>query len=174
MKITEEDVYVSNSSLIHEACRRFRKGMEYDDCFLAASEGFIYAMRNYQPGISEFRTYAMTIMREQIDQEQKELNRIRSIESTLSLDRPVKGEENAATIGTTFFPHTCDFMNRLLLSDFLNHLKEEQRSIAWMYIDRYTSQEILNILGISPTELSRLLKLIRDLWNRYDGEYRAA
>ena len=170
MRITEEDVYISNHGLIQEACRRYRKGMEYDDCFLAASEGFLYAVRNYRQGISEFKTYAMTIMREQIVQEQKELNRIRSIESPLSLDRTVKEEKDSSTLGNTFFKHSYDFVGRLLLKDFLDSLQEEARSIAWMYIDGYTDKEIMKQLRIAPEKLGVLRKAIYTVWAQYNQE----
>ena len=98
-KLTEADVFLYNEHIIREASYIYGKGLEPEDCLMVAKEGFLYAIRCYQKGISEFQPYARNCMYKHINKEKKELNRIKQIESKLSLDQSIKVEENSETIG---------------------------------------------------------------------------
>lgn len=90
---------------------------------MAANEGFLYAIRCYQKGISAFQPYAKNYMHQYIMSEVREFNRIRRAESTFSLDQPVKTDGNTESIGSVFFRISGDFVNSVILGDFLNSLK---------------------------------------------------
>lgn len=167
-KLTEEDVYLANEPLIRQVCRQYRRNMESEDCMMAASEGFLEAIRCYQRGISSFYPYAVSCMRKQIQKEQKDINRIQRIESPLSLDRPVKPEEKTEAIGSVFYKSTGDFVSTIILREFLDSLNEELKLIALMYIDKYTSEEIMEVRKLSEYELTLRRKEICYLWEQYD------
>ncbi len=167
-KITEQDVVLCNEHIIYEAGQLYGKGLEPEDRLMAANEGFLYAIRCYQKGISEFQPYAKNYMHQYIKSEVREFNRIRRVESTLSLDRPVKTETNTESIGNVFFQIPGDFVNSVILRDFLNSLENELKLIAWLYIENYSSEEIMHLRNISKITLARQRTRIQDLFLQYD------
>lgn len=167
-RLTEADVFLHNEHIIRETSYIYGKGLEPEDCLMVANEGFLYAIRCYQKGISEFQPYAKTCMYKHINNAKKELNRIKRIESKLSLDQPIKAEENSETIGNVFFQVSGDFVNSVLLRDFLDSLEDELKIIAWMCIDQYTSEEIMKTRNISKVKLAHHKKMIRELFLQYD------
>lgn len=122
---------------------------------MAANEGFLYAMRCYQKGVSEFQPYAKKYMNQYILSEVREFNRIRRAESTLSLDQPVRTESNTESIGSLFFQIPGDFVNAVILKDFLNSLGTELKLIACLYIENYSPEEIMRLRNITDFKLAR-------------------
>lgn len=148
-RITEEDVVLYNEHIIREASLLYGRSLDPEDRLMAANEGFLYAIRCYQKGVSQFQPFAKAYMHQQIKNEVKEFNRARRIESSLSLDQQIKTEENSGSIGNTFFQAPGDFVNSVIFQDFLNSLERELKIIALMYIEKYTSKEIMRIRNIS-------------------------
>ena len=167
-KITEEDVVLYNEYIIFEASQLYGRGLEPEDRLMAVKEGFLYAIRCYQKGISEFQPYAKNYMYQYIMREVREFNRIRRAESTLSLDQPVRTEANTESIGSVFFQIPGDFVNSVMLRDFLNSLENELKLVAWLYIENYSSEEIMHLRNISEIKLAHQRKRIQDLWLQYD------
>lgn len=57
----------------------------------------------------------------------------------------------------------------LILKDFLNSLETELKLIAWLYIENYSSEEIMRLRNITDFKLARDGKRIYDLWLEYDS-----
>lgn len=168
-KITEEDVVLYHQHTIFEASQLYGKGLEQEDRLMAASEAFLYAVRCYQKGISEFQPYAKKYMNQYILSEVREFNRIRRAESALSLDQPVRTGLNTESIGSAFFQVPGDFVNLVILRDFLNSLGTELKLIACLYIEDYSSEVIMRLRNITEIKLAGQKKRIQDLWLQYDS-----
>ena len=167
--ISEEDVYKSNKDFIKHCAERFGLGMETDERERIAELGFLFAIRSYRKSASLFHPYAEGTMRLFIQQAKKHSNYIKRSESRLSLDQPAYGESNNETVGSAFFYHEENYLNSIVFRDFINMLNEDMRSIAVMYIDGYTKNEIMEIRGISKQELEELNRNIISRWENYNG-----
>ena len=167
-KITEEDVFLHNGCIILEACYLNRKGMEWDDCLMAANEGFLYAIRSYRKEISDFPTYARHCIYEQIKSEKRERNRIQRIESRLSLDCAIVNGRNTESIGSAFYHAHGDFINSILLNDSLENLGGSLKIIARMRTQGYSSDEIMEKRKISRDQFERSIENIRESLSIYD------
>lgn len=169
-RLTEEDVFLYHERLIQETGYLYRRGMEWDDCLMAANEGFLCAIRGYQKEFSDFPSYAKRCIYTNIKKEKKEYNRVRRIDSRLSLDRPITIGENTESIGNVFFQSQGDFTNAVMLTAFLDNLEREDKVIAHMCIQEYTSEEIMTLRNISRDKLDRCKEVLCELWLQYDRE----
>lgn len=169
-KLTEEDVFLYHENLIQKAASLCRKGIPWDDCLMAANEGFLDAIRGYRKEFSDFPSYAEKCIYMHIKNAKKEYNRIRRVDSRLSLDMPIEIGGNKESIGSVFFSSQGDFINSVILTDFLGSLKNEEKVVAYMCIQEYTSEEIMRLRCISRDKLNQCKKVICELWQQYNLE----
>ena len=151
LELTEEDVIKANSELIGDICNLNCKGIEYIDCKAEASLGFLLAIRSYQKGICDFKSYAERCIQNQILQAKKEYYRNIRCESRLSMDSIFN--DYRESIGSMFFYSRDDF-EELLFNDFVNHLDEKIQYLVWFYKNDYSENEILEQMHISQKYLA--------------------
>ena len=160
--------------LVLEACRRYRKRIDPDDCYVIAQIALMDAIEHYHPGYAAFPSYALRWMHEAIDQEEKKLNQIEHVESKLSLDQPVRKNEIMETVGATFFRKTGDCAGYIELKLFIDSLPHYLQKLAWLYVNRETDEDVAQSWSVPVPEIRNLAALIQDEWVLYDDENNCA
>ncbi len=166
--MTELDVINAYEDEIMVWCRRFGRGLEEQDRPMIARTGFLCAVRTYLQGLSAFLPYAKEVVFEALKRERQRQNRIRRIESELSLDMPI-GDEESPTV-SQLYHGTGDFVNGVVFWDFMQRLEENIQVTAWMLVNQFTRDEIMRIRGLSKEELSWHIVMIRCEWEEYNQD----
>lgn len=166
--MTELDVLNAYEDNIEEWCRRFGRGLEKQDRREIARAGFLCAIRTYRKGLSEFLPYAKECVFNVLKNERVRRNRMKRIESDFSLDMPVDGEESPS-IGQLYHG-VGDFVNGVLFYDFMKRLSEDIQATAWLFVDQFTTAEIMQIRHLSREELSWHITRIKCEWEGYNSE----
>lgn len=166
MELIEEDVIKANSAFVRNICKLNCRGMEYFDCEAEALLGFLFAMRSYQKGICDFKSYAETCIRNHILHAKKEYYRSIRCESRLSMDSQIN--DYRESIGSMFFHSKDDFEELISFNDFINRLDEKLQYLVWFYKNDYSENEILEQMHISLKYLALMKnRLIKELEIHY-------
>lgn len=162
-----EELTLQSDKLLEELCRRYGRGLDRDDARMEAAAELICAGKDYKKvqGCYEFWDYVTGRVVQRLELKRKEANRIRKVESGYSLDQPVaEGEEAARDV---FFPTQGDFVNGVVLTDYVNGLPDMDRTVAWDYINGYTDQEILGWRRLSFQDLEGIKGRLRLKMEQY-------
>lgn len=165
--LNEDTVLQANESFIKAMCDKYGKGLLWDDCFIVACEGFLYAMRTYNKAYHRFHLYSEACIKYYLEQEKRYYNRLRIIESRLSLDQQISANDGEKTIGDIFFASSDDTSECVLFMDSLQRLPAEKQMVAVMFAQGYTAQEIVSKLHIPNRRLQRIIEDLRDYYSSY-------
>lgn len=168
MVITDSDVIRANDEFIRTIAHNLGRSLPTEERYAIALSGFLVAIRTYQKGLYPFRVYAANIMETFLRQARRKRAEQIRLESRLSLDQPIAegGEPLLA-----FLPGASgDMFHVVMLHDFLDSLHEDFRATARLYINKYTSEEIMSILSLSQEDLEWHRASIRYYWEQYNLE----
>lgn len=162
--LKEDNIIQANDAFIKQACKKYGRGLPWDDCIMAAHEGFLCAMRTYRKGYHQFHPYAEICLRQYLEQERKRYNLQKRIESNFSMDQPIINEGRAEAAGNIFFS-VHDHVADVIFKDYIERLPPEHQITAKLYALGYTAKEVLSISGIP---LDRQAEIRECLKNCYD------
>lgn len=165
MKFTEDDVISANAAFIKNMCRLNSQGMEYHDCEAEALLGFLLAIRNYQKGVSDFKSYAEIYVKNHIRQIKRENNRNTRCQSRLSMDKRINNYQE--TIGSRLLCGNDDFEEVISLKDFVDRLDQELKTLVWLYENDYTEKEILKVMHLTGEYLYKIKSRLIDEFKMY-------
>ena len=152
---------------IREICLLYRKDGADEDCIMDGWAGFWQARQTYgrKQGRYPFWEYAFLCIREQILDTLAEKNRRKNCESPFSLDQPLQEGETAD--GHALFPAQGDFVNSIVLYDFVDSLNVDEQMVARAYIRQDTEEEIKEDFHLSSFVLESIREDIRRKLEQY-------
>lgn len=128
------------------------------------SEGFIAYLRKmgkYRCILDkpQYWDYVQRILEEHFDEMRKERNDRMKVESRLSLNR--KYGESKEKIGCLFASKNGDFVKRIALWDFMDHLGDRKYKVARLLYSREEKKEIIKILELSEHDYDAIIQELR-------------
>ncbi len=178
--IIREQIIMHTMKLVHFMVNKMRKTqniqMEYDDMVSIGTIGLIDAVDRFDPDKGfKFSTLATICIQNEIKKAwyRKEIKRINDI----SLNKVLfctNDNGNAFTVEDTLsisesetykdlYQHDADEYNRILVSELMNALSDQERMIVTIYFginstQRKTQTEIALQIGVSQTSIYRILR----------------
>lgn len=107
----------------------------------------------------QYWDYVQRILEEHFDEMRKERNDRMKVESRLSLNR--KYGESKEEIGCLFASKNGDFVKRIALWDFMDHLGDRKYKVARLLYSREEKKEIIKILELSEHDYDAIIQELR-------------
>ena len=150
-------------------CQLYGGCLEWQDCLMEGWKGFVQAFRSYpsHEGSYEFWEYAFFCVRDQVLLAKRNFNRCKRPESGFSLDwLPAERDEpNVGRLASV----QGDFVNSVMLRDYLSHLGYQEKRVAWAYINRYTDAEIMDYYQLDRQRLIDIRRCLRVKMEQYQA-----
>lgn len=176
---TKQNLAIENENLVHWVCHKyFRKQIaerEYGDIAGIGMIGLMKAIKNFKPEKGHaFSTYAVPMIHGEInrylrDYREDGIHVQRSkrgvIIPLVPLDAPVTDESEtpvSALLGEE------EDTTEVFLSEFLDVLENREREVCKMRVDGLVQEQIAEILGISQSQISRILKVIKEKYEQFE------
>jgi len=91
--------------------------------------------------------------------------------SYFSMEYGKEDEDNTAYVYSgpiSILPFTVDD-DKLVVTDFLNHLSKREAKIVQMKMEGYTDREIASKIGLTASRIGQILKEVAMIWERKHG-----
>ena len=154
---TEQELILAWQPWLQRLASIAGRGLDPQDSYAIASMKLLEAARCYRSTLSAFWPFARQVIRDALAETRRENNFIRSRE-WIRLDANIDEQTPALRL-----------QNCLGFLDFMNSLPYDARATAWMLVEKYTQEEIMESRGISAATFERHLSDIRKKWLAYEA-----
>lgn len=154
---------------VEGVCRLYGGCLEWEDCLMEGWKGFVFAFHSYpaHEGSYEFWEYAFFCVRDHVLLAKREYNRCKRPKSGFSLDY-IPPDRDEPAIGRLAAVQG-DFVNSVMLRDYLSHLGFREKRVAWAYINRYTDAEIMDYYQLDRQSLTDIRRCLRVKMEQYQA-----
>lgn len=166
----KEQVILNNIGMVGIVLKSLNINPLDEDLFSIGIVGVVKAVNTFNPD-KEFAlsTYAKTIIRNEILM----TFRKKRITPAFSLDEPYQLENGKSVDFSEMIADSSRFEEEVIadiqMERMLSTLSDREKKIISFSMDGKTQREIAEILGVSQSYISRIIKLIYKKWRKQNG-----
>ena len=166
----KEQVVLNNTGMVGLVLKSLNLNPFDDDLFSVGLIGVVKAVNTFNPdkGI-KFLTYAMTVIRNEI----LVTRRKKRIIPVFSLDEPYDLGNGESVCFSEMIADNRMFEEEVIadmqIKQMSSTLSDREKKIISLSMDGKTQYEIADILGLSQSYVSRIIKSIHNKWRKQNG-----
>lgn len=166
----KEQVVLNNTGTVGFILKSLNLNPIDDDLFSVGLIGLVKAINTFNPdkGV-KFTTYATPVIRNEILMTFKK----KQIIPTFSLDEPYQLENGDLINLSETIADSGRFEDEVIadmqIKQIFSTLSDREKKIVSLSMDGKTQREIAEILGVSQSYISRIIKLIYKKWRKQNG-----
>lgn len=141
-----------------------KRGLSIDEYYGLAAIGLCKAAMTYKDGVSEFSTYALKCISNEVGNYFRNYFRTRTIPDDLivSLQDIVLQDDDEPLTYERYIPDNInvedEVIARISVNKVLSNLTDQERQILLLHMDGMRQIDIANHIGISQAQVSRTLR----------------